>query len=99
MLNWQDLLVKEQPNIRTQISLTPTIKKAIEAKKNLSGESLSAYLRKAAVLRLLVEEEEKKELERLSEVLIGSVALREHKEWRTKRKMQKWLRRLREEWE
>lgn len=99
MLKVQDLLSEEKPTIRTQISLTPVIKKAIEAKKRLTGESLSSYLRKAAALRLLVEEEEKRELERLAKVVVGSVSLKKHKEWRTKRKLQRWLKKLRREWE
>lgn len=93
------MLTEEQTTVRTQISLTPLIKKAIEAQKRLTGESLSAYLRKAAVLRLLAEEEEKEELEKLAENLVGSVSLGKHKEWGTKRKLQKWLERIREEWE
>jgi hypothetical protein len=98
MIDKQGLLSKEQPTIRTQISLTPLLKKAIEAKRRLTGESLSGYLRKAAVLRLLVEEEEKTELKRLAKAVIGSVDLREHPEWENKRKIQKWIRKIREDW-
>jgi hypothetical protein len=74
------------------------LKKAIEAKRRLTGESLSAYLRRAAVLRLLVEEEEKEELKRLAKIAIGSVSLKDHPEWKNKSKLQKWLKELREEW-
>lgn len=99
MLKASSLLTGERATVRTQISLTPLLKQAIEAKKRLTGESVSAYLRKAAVLRLLVEEEEKGELERLAENLIGSVSSGKHKEWRTKKKLQSWLERVRGEWE
>lgn len=84
--------------IRTQISLTPDIKKAIEAKKRLTGESLSAYLRKAALMRLMKEEDEKKELELLAKSVVGSISLASHPEWRTKKKVQAWVRKLRNEW-
>jgi DNA repair photolyase len=88
-----------QPTIRTQISLTPSIKKAIEAKKRLTGESLSAYLRKAALIRLAGEEEEEKELKRLANSFVGAGKWKKtHPNWGNKKSAQKWLERLRNEW-
>lgn len=84
-----------QPTLRTQISLTPEIKKAIEAKRRLTGESLSAYLRQAAAIRLMIEIEEKEELKRLARVVIGSVNLKSHPEWQTKKRLTAWLNELR----
>lgn len=90
---------EDQPTIRTQISLTPSIKRAIEAKRRLTGESLSAYLRKAALIRLLAEEEEEEDLKRLAKAVIGSVSLKNHPEWSTKTRIRCWLKALRKEWE
>lgn len=90
---------RNQPTIRTQISLTPEIKQAIEAKKRLTGESLSAYLREAALMRMKTEEDKKKELEKLADMVVGSIDLKNYPEWRTKKKLQVWLRKLRNEWE
>lgn len=92
-------MLNNHPTIRTQISLIPEIKKAIEAKKRLTGETLSAYLRKAALIHLVAEEEEKKELENLAKAVIGCVSLKQHSEWSTKRKVQSLLRKIRTEWE
>ena len=47
-------------SIRTQITLTAQIKALIEKEARKRKESLSEYLRKAALLRFLLEEEEKK---------------------------------------
>lgn len=91
--------MNNQPTIRTQISLTPSLKKAIEDKRNITGESLSAYLRKAALLRLQLEEEEKKDLKELARIVVGSVSLKEHTEWQNKKKLKRWLTRLRKDWQ
>lgn len=56
---------------RTQISLSPQLRKIIDTQRILSGESLSKYLRKAAVLRLALEEVEKKKLELIAETVVG----------------------------
>lgn len=93
------IIMQTATTIRTQISLTPEIKRAIEARKRLTGESLSEYLRKAALIRLMSEDEEDKELERLAQTVIGSVSLKDHSEWKTKKKVQKWLTSLRKSWE
>lgn len=95
--DWYKL--EQDPKIRAQIMLTVALKRSIEAKRRLTGETLSEYLRKAAWLRILTEEEEKKELKQLANALIGSVSLKNHPEWRTKKKLQGWLKRLRENWE
>lgn len=41
---------------------------------------------------------EKKELKQLAEAVIGSVDLASHPEWRTKKKVISWVRKLRQEW-
>lgn len=85
--------------VRTQISLPVTLKRAIEAKRRLTGESLSAYLRRAARLRLAVEEEEEKELKILAKNFVGAGKWRkDHPFWSDKETVQKWLNGLRSEW-
>lgn len=90
--------IENDEKIRSQVVLTASLKQWIEAKRRLTGETLSQYLRRAALLRLLAEEEEKKELERLAQLIIGSISLDKHPEWKTKKSLQKWLKDLRKEW-
>lgn len=42
---------------------------------------------------------DKSYLKQLAKVAVGSVSLNNHPEWKTKRKMNNWLRNLREEWQ
>lgn len=94
------IIMDNQPTIRTQISLTSEIKKAIEAKKRLTGESMSAYLRKAAMIRILAEEEEKKQLKMLAKNFVGAGQWKkEHLHWKSKSTTYRWLRKLRSSWE
>lgn len=89
-----------QATIRTQISLTPEIKRAIEAKRRITGESLSAYLRKAALIRLAAEGDESRELSLLAKTFVGGSAWRKnHPYWKNKQAVLKWQRGLRSEWE
>ncbi|OGK26239.1 hypothetical protein A2954_03480 [Candidatus Roizmanbacteria bacterium RIFCSPLOWO2_01_FULL_37_12] len=92
------LLSSDDKVIRTQISLTTVLKKLIEDKASLRGESLSEYLRKAAMLKILLEEDEKEELEKLTDMVIGSVNLKKHPYWSTPKKVRSWVRNLRSEW-
>ena len=95
-----DLLRDQEPTVRTQISLTHAIKRAIEAKGRLLGESLSEYLRKAAVIRLLSEEEEKKELKMLANNFVGAGKWnKKHPHWKNKSAVHKWVRAERDAWE
>ena len=99
MLNLKNLLLDNDKGIRTQITLTPLLKKAIEAKSRLTGESLSAYLRQAAAIRITAEEIEKNELELLAKNIVGCVKSKAHPEWQSKKKLEKWLLNLRKEWQ
>lgn len=99
MYSPQNLLQDQQTNIRTQISLTRTIKKAIEVKARLFGESLSAYLRKAALIRLAMEEEEEKELKTLARNFVGgSPWNRKHANWATRKSVKEWNKKIRNQW-
>lgn len=93
------LLEDQQPNVRTQISLTRAIKRAIEVQGRLFGESLSEYLRKSAVIRLLSEEEEAKELETLANNVVGAGPWKKnHPYWKNKAAVERWRKEIREEW-
>ena len=93
------MLQDQQANIRTQISLTRAIKKAIEVKARLLGESLSAYLRKAALIRLASEEEEEKELKTLARNFVGGAQWnKNHAHWATAKSVKKWKVAIRNEW-
>lgn len=94
---WQS--VENEEKIRAQVVLTAGLKRLVEAKKRLTGETLSEYLRKAVLWRLLAEDEEEQELTKLARLVVGSVSLKNHPEWRTKKKIGGWLKKLRREWE
>lgn len=90
--------IENDEKIRAQVILTVALKNLIEAKKRITGETLSEYLRKAALLRFLAEEEEEMELKKLANLVVGSVSLKKHPRWKTKKELQAWLRNLRKEW-
>ena len=96
MINIQTL-TRDDKSVRTQITLTEQLKILVEGIAQEKGESLSEYLRKAAVVRLLVEETEKENLVNLAKKAIGSVNLDNHPEWRSRSGVQKWIRNIREE--
>ena len=60
------------PN-RTQISLSNELKSLIEARGNLSNESLSGYLRKSALIRMALEDNEIQENALIAEAVVGKV--------------------------
>lgn len=76
---------------RTQISLSPQLKALIKSQGSLYGESLSEYLRKAALLRLALEESAKKELELVAETVIGTVP-KTKSGWKRIANISKWQR-------
>lgn len=84
--------------VRTQITLTEKLKKLIEERTALKKESLSEYLRRAALILLLVEEKEKTELEDLANLIIGSVDDQKNPQWKSFAQVKKWVRTLRKEW-
>ena len=93
------LLQDQETNVRTQISITRAIKRAVEAKGRLLGESLSEYLRKAAVIRLLSEEEEERELATLARNFVGAGKWKKaHRNWKNKAAVEKWRQKVRQEW-
>jgi len=59
---------------RTQISLSPELKQLIAARGVVAAESLSEYLRKAALVRMALEDMETDELKLVAKAVIGRVA-------------------------
>lgn len=98
ILNSLNLISKDDKAVRTQITLTKNIKKLIEKHARSTGESLSEYLRKGALIRLLLENRDKDYLKKLADRIIGSVDLNKHPEWKTEKDVQKWVRKFRSEW-
>jgi len=96
MINIQTLTADDK-SVRTQITLTEQLKILVEGIAQEKGESLSEYLRKAAIVRLLVEETEKENLVNLAKRVMGSLNLDNHPEWKDKNSIQKWIRDIREE--
>jgi hypothetical protein len=93
------LLQDQETSVRTQISLTWAIKRAVEAKGRLLGESLSEYLRKAAVIRLLSEEEEARELSAVANNFVGAGKWKTtHPHWKNKGAVEAWRKKIRDEW-
>ena len=76
-----------------------TLKKMIEEKAKKDNKSLSEYLRQAAVLSLVLEKKREDDLNQLAKRVIGSVDLSSNPNWRSRKKMDKWLKDLRGEWE
>ena len=66
--------VASYPN-RTQISLSPEMKKTIEEEGVRLGESLSEYLRKSALMRMVVENDRKNDLKMVANLVVGSVPI------------------------
>lgn len=97
MITIQSLGVNDKA-VRTQITLTQILKNEVETIASEKGESLSEYLRKAAIIRLLLEKQEKEDLSKLADKVIGSIKAENHPNWKTKADIYAWSRKIREEW-
>lgn len=58
---------------RTQISLSHHLKTTIEDRATIHGESLSEYLRKAAIIRMALDDIEITILKRVATAVIGKI--------------------------
>ena len=85
---------KTSYSLRTQISLSPQLRKLIDQQRAYSQESLSDYLRKAAILRMVAEEVEKKNLEQIAQAVIGKVS-KSKSGWRKTKDITVWQRKKR----
>jgi len=93
-----NLMNQNDQTIRTQITLTAGLKKLIEDSAKKKRQSLSEYLRRAALLNLLIDRGEEEDLDKLADRVVGSVDLENHSEWKNKKSINKWLKNLRSEW-
>ena len=87
--------MKQAYPLRTQISLSPQLRNLIDIQKVHMGESLSEYLRKAAILRMVAENIEKKDLNLVAEAIIGKV-LKNKSGWKKIKDVSGWQRKERE---
>ena len=91
------LLSEDDATVRTQITLTKKIKSLVEEHAKAQNESLSEYLRKAALIRWLVEHNEREERKKIAQEVLGSIDISQHPEWSTKERIYHWSRKIREE--
>lgn len=93
-----NLFNQQDSTIRTQITLTESLKQLVEEKANLKGQSLSEYIRRALMLSLLVDKQQLVDLGKLADQLIGSVNIKKNPQWKTVGSVKKWVKKLRTEW-
>jgi len=98
MINAQ-LLDQDDKSIRTQITLTEKLKARIQQNARKKNQSLSEYLRRAALLQLKVDQKDKESLEEVANKVFGSLDLKKHPEWSTMNKVIKWQKAMRAEWD
>jgi hypothetical protein len=91
--------LNQQVFVRTQVILTPELISSIEKARKIKKESRSAYLRKAALLRLSQEKKQKANLAVLADSVIGSLSLRGHPVWSNEASVEEWHKSIRSEWE
>lgn len=60
--------------LRTQISLSPALKKLIIERGLARDESMSEYLRRAAIIRMALEENEANDLKLIADTIVGKVS-------------------------
>jgi len=89
----------DDKNIRTQITLGSKLKAEAEKRAKIKGVSLSEYLRRALMIHISLEDKKEENLEKLADMVVGSVDLDKHPEWRSKKEVIKWSRKIREEWQ
>ncbi len=82
--------------VRTQISLSPELKSLIEKEGKELKESLSQYLRRAAILRLALTEIDDTNLKDLRAMVIGSVS-KDESGWKKTENISDWQRNRRKE--
>lgn len=77
--------------VRTQISLSDDLKKLIAVRGNRLNESLSEYLRKAAIIRMALEDMETGDLKAVAQSVVGGVSRRDSG-WRSTKDISAWQR-------
>ena len=82
--------------IRTQISLSPELKRLIEMRGAVLNEGLSEYLRRAAVLRMAVDDVERNDLKLIAKTVVGGVP-KSKSGWKNVKNVGEWQRKLRKD--
>lgn len=94
----KQVLEDKNYSIRTQISLSPTLKRLIDVKRKIWGESLAEYLRKAAVMRFAAEEAVEEEIKRVIKLTKGCIPKGKYLGLDRLAKIVKWQRKERASW-
>ena len=87
----------EQYSVRTQISLSPNLKKIVARKTAINKESMSEYIRKAIETRIKSEESDDEERMKAVKAFVGSGKAKNYPEWSSKKKIIQWQREMRED--
>ncbi|MBI5357090.1 hypothetical protein HZB78_05800 [Candidatus Collierbacteria bacterium] len=82
--------------IRTQISLSPELRKLIEMRGAVLNEGLSEYLRRAAVLRMAVDDVERNDLKLIAQTVVGSIP-KFKSGWKNVKNIGEWQRKSRKD--
>lgn len=98
-MNINSYLIPNDISVRTQITLTKKIKQLVEEKSVAMGISVSEYLRRAALVVATLDDQEDANMVSLGRKMIGAVDLSKHPEWKDKKSVNKWLSKLRSEWD
>lgn len=80
--------------LRTQISLSPALKKLIVERGSAQDESMSEYLRRAAIIRMALEENEVNDLKLIADAVVGKVSPKDSG-WKGVKDIAAWQRRTR----
>ena len=84
-------------SLRTQISLSPNLRRLIEQKRAPLGESLSEYIRKAIAIRARNEESTEEVRMKAIKAFIGSGSKKSYPHWNTDKKIRNWQRMMRQD--
>ena len=84
-------------SVRTQISLSPKLRKLVAKKTSINKESMSEYIRKAIEIRIKAEEADDEKGMDAVRAFVGAGKGKNYPEWSSKEKIIKWQREMRED--
>ena len=87
----------KQYSVRTQISLSPSLRKLVAKKTAANKESMSEYIRKAIETRIKSEESNDEARMKAVRAFVGAGKGKNYPEWSSKEKIIKWQREMRED--
>ena len=87
----------QQYPVRTQISLSPSLRKLVAKKTAVNKESMSEYIRKAIEIRIKSEESNDEARMKAVRAFVGAGNRKTHPHWNTDKKIRDWQRMLRKD--